>query len=339
MKAIEHIAGLDVLFDLSPDLLCLLDQYGRFLKVNKCLDLALGYGECNLIGKNMLDFIHPEDKESSFKQIEDLYKNEVVFLFKNRYRCANGRYKSFSWNASLLPDKTIYASAREITHYLKVQNQLAKALTDNQKIYDNSLDVLCTINAEGEFIKVSKAAKAVWGYEEHELLGKKTLELVHPDDIALTIAINKDIKLGNSKTNFENRYIHKDGSVVPLIWSAQWLPLENCMFATARDATEREKQKQQLYFNERRLESLIKSGNDCIGILSLDGIYQYVSPSVKKIFQIDVVDIVGKTPFDFIHPEDHERIKEVLSYVLTTEDAVQIPPFRFLNGNGLCFWV
>jgi PAS domain S-box-containing protein len=338
MNGIEYIAGLDVVFDLSPDLLCFLDQNGCFLKANKFFTKALGYDECILLGRNICDFIHPEDREGSLKQIKALVKNEKVYLFKNRYRCASGNYKAFSWNAIQLPDKTIYCSGRDVTHYLKVQSQLAKALTDNQKIYDNSLDMLCMFNAEGEFTKISKAVKAILGYEEHELLGKKAIEIVHPDDVALTIAVIKDIKSGNSKTNFENRYIHKNGSVVPLIWAAQWLPLENSTFATARDATEREKQKVQLYFNERRLESLIESGNDCIGIIGIDGRCQYVSPSVKKLFHLEEADLVGKTPFDFLHPDDQEIIKNIIHYVSSTTDPVQSPPFRFRNGLGEYCW-
>jgi PAS domain S-box-containing protein len=320
-------------------LLCLLDQDGYFLKVNKFLSQALGYVERDLIRKNFLNFIHSEDKESYLRQLTALSKNEVVCLFKNRYRCSSGLYKSFSWKATLLPDKTFYASARDITDTLRVQNQLAKALTDIQKIYDNSLDVLCSVNEKGEFTKVSRAAKAIWGYEEHEILGRESIEFVHPDDVERTIAISNKIKLGNSTTHFENRYIHKNGSVVPLMWSAQWLPAENCMFATARDATESVKQKQQLHFNERRLESLIRSGNDCISVLSIDAVYKYVSPSIQTLFHIDPTAIIGKSPFDYIHPDHHLKIKDILEYALTTEEPIQSPPFKFRNGKDEWCWV
>ncbi|MVN21415.1 PAS domain-containing protein [Mucilaginibacter arboris] len=339
LKEYKHLLGLDILFDLSPDLLCLLNQNGCFLKTNKYLRQALGYSENEMHNRNFLDFIHPEDRENSIKQLEALARNEVVSQFKNRYRSASGLYKSFSWNAVQLPDKTFYASARDITQSLNIQNQLAKAITENQKLYDNSLDVFCVFDVEGRFIRVSKAAKTILGYNEQELLGKNFLDFVHPDDLASTIAIGRDIKSGNKKTNFENRYIHKNGSVVPLIWSAQWLPLENNAFATARDATEREKQKEKLYFNERRLAALLESGNDRIGILNADGIYQYISPSVKKFFNLGPDNFIGKTPFDFIHPDDVERIKSALAYILTTEEPVHVSPFRIQNGDGHWCWI
>ncbi len=339
MIEIETITGLGMLFDLSPDMLFQLDNDGCILRVSKHLSQVLGYQEGEMLSKNNLDYIHPEDKEHTLKQYQTAAQHQSVHLFKNRYRCANGSYKSLSWNVSLLPDNTFYASARDITHYLNIQNQLAKALTDNQKIYDNSLDVLCVVDAEGCFIRVSKAAKKVWGYSEQELLGRKFLDFVHPDDVALTIAADQEIKSGNNKTNFENRYIHKNGSIVPIVWSAQYHPLEQVVFGIARDATEREKQKEQLFFNQRRLEALLESGNDLIVIISKKGIYQYCSTSVDKILGFEPAFFLGKSPFEFIHPDDINRIKGTFGYILSTEDMVHVPPFRIKNANGDWCWV
>lgn len=339
MKEPDRLAGLDKLFDLSPEMLCLLDEDCCFLMVNKFLSRALGYSEKELLSKPFLDFLHPEDKENSLKQIEILRHHESVHLFKNRYRCASGVYKSFSWNIAQFPNKTFYASAREITHYLNVKNQLAKAIINNQKFYDNSLDMICVFNTEGCFNKVSNAAKSILGYDEQELLGRNFLDFVHPDDAALTIGTYNEIKTGNKKTNFENRFIHKNGSIIPLIWSAQYIPFEQACFATARDATEREKQKERLYFNERRLEALIKSGTELIGIINTDGTYIYVSPSVQKILKIAPEAFIGKTHFNFIHPDDLNRLKNAFDYILETEETVHVSPFRMINGDGDWCWM
>jgi PAS domain S-box-containing protein len=339
LEELRHKPLLDTLFDLSPDLLCLLSDNGDFLKVNKYLSHCLGYPEDVFLTKHFLEFVHPDDHRNSIYQWNAVLKNESAFSFKNRYRCATGFYKSLSWNAVQLPDGTIYASARDVSQYVNIQNQLTKAITDNKKIYDNSVDVLCSFNADGQFTKVSKAAIKTWGYEKQELLGKYSFDFIHPDDMLATYKIKEQIKTGNYITNFENRFLHKQGYYVPLIWSAQWLPLEQTMFATARDATEREKQKKQLYQNERRLEALIQSGNDVIGIINPDGIYTYVSPSVTAILGIRPEDFLGKMPFEFIHPDDVERIKGAFEYILTTEDTVHVSPFRVRDDGGNWRWV
>jgi PAS domain-containing protein len=102
--------------------------------------------------------------------------------------------------------------------------------------------------------------------------------------MAFSIYTYLEIKSGHKKTDFKNRYIYKNGSVVPLVWSAHYLPAEQLMFAIARDASEIEKQKEQLNLNQRRLEAMVKSGNDIICIIGADGTYKYVSPSVRNIY-------------------------------------------------------
>jgi PAS domain S-box-containing protein len=105
---------------------------------------------------------------------------------------------------------------------LQTSQSLQHALNDLKTIMDSSIDVICSTDAEGRFINVSAAAERVWGYKPEELIGKKYIELVFEKDIESTIAIAEKILSGIPVTMFENRFIHKNGSIVPLLWSARW---------------------------------------------------------------------------------------------------------------------
>lgn len=55
---------------------------------------------------------------------------------------------------------------------------------------------------------------------------------------------------GKAVTDFENRYLRKDGSLVHIMWSASWSESDKMIFAVARDITERkrtEEKVKQLY--------------------------------------------------------------------------------------------
>jgi len=114
-----------------------------------------------------------------------------------------------------------------------------KAVALNQLIMENSLDVLSAVDEAGRFLKVSSAAEMQWGYTPAELIGRRYADLVHPEDQDRTAAIAVDIMSGRSVNGFTNRFIRKDGSVVPIDWSAAWSRSDNLMFSVARDATER----------------------------------------------------------------------------------------------------
>jgi PAS domain S-box-containing protein len=58
---------------------------------------------------------------------------------------------------------------------------------DASQMMNESLDVFCTINEEGNFVYVSSACKKHWGYLPQELVGKPYMQLIYEEDIPKTI--------------------------------------------------------------------------------------------------------------------------------------------------------
>lgn len=104
---------------------------------------------------------------------------------------------------------------------------------------DLLLDAVCMVDADGRFVFVSAAAERVFGYRPQEMIGRAVSELVHPEDRDRTLSAAHDIMRGDSKLNFENRYIRKDGSIVHILWSARWSEADQLRIAVARDITAR----------------------------------------------------------------------------------------------------
>ncbi len=105
------------------------------------------------------------------------------------------------------------------------------------KIMNLLLDTVCVVNAQGSFIYVSASCEDLLGYTPEELVGKNIADLVHPDDLQRTLAMAMEVKSGQSALHFENRYIHKDGHSVDIMWSARWSKADNIRLAVARNMT------------------------------------------------------------------------------------------------------
>jgi PAS domain S-box-containing protein len=118
------------------------------------------------------------------------------------------------------------------------QAELETALAAYQAIFDHSHDVICTIGADGLFTQVSRHAVEVWGYAAEALIGAPFMALVHSGDREATLAIYEQIREGQPTTAFRNCFVHKDGSAVPLMWSAAWSQERQAIFAIARDMRE-----------------------------------------------------------------------------------------------------
>ena len=72
------------------------------------------------------------------------------------------------------------------------------------------------------------------------MIGHSAVEFIHPDDLENTRSEMRTARRGQSKRNFETRYIGKDGKAVPLNWSGTWSEPVRRHFFIGRDLTEKQ---------------------------------------------------------------------------------------------------
>ncbi|WP_428398998.1 diguanylate cyclase domain-containing protein [Marinobacter salarius] len=110
-----------------------------------------------------------------------------------------------------------------------------------ESFIDLLLDALCVVDRDGYVRYVSAASERVFGYLPEEMIGRRILDFVHPEDLEKTRQAVKEILRGELKPYFENRYIRKDGSTAHIMWSARWSEKEQIRVAVARDVTQRKR--------------------------------------------------------------------------------------------------
>ncbi|WP_339768084.1 diguanylate cyclase [uncultured Paraglaciecola sp.] len=106
------------------------------------------------------------------------------------------------------------------------------------KFLDLLLDAVCVVDTQGRFVFVNAASERIFGYTSSELLGTSMIDLVYPDDRERTISTAQKVMNGQPVPHFENRYIHKNGHLVDIMWSASWSATEGMRLAVARDITQ-----------------------------------------------------------------------------------------------------
>jgi PAS domain S-box-containing protein len=111
-------------FEQSINLFLVAKGDGEIVEINDSSKRILGYLPHEMVGKIILEFVHPDDVESTINEMKRLEKGEIVTYFENRYQHKDGSYKTLAWSANSDVDKKlIYASAQDITDE-KFRNQL-----------------------------------------------------------------------------------------------------------------------------------------------------------------------------------------------------------------------
>ncbi|VVO50059.1 Adaptive-response sensory-kinase SasA [Pseudomonas fluorescens] len=131
--------------------------------------------------------------------------------------------------------------------------------TFNQRIMQYSMDVLCSIDAEGRFTEINSAGIELLGYAREELIGQRYIDFVLPEDRPLTLLTAEKAIEGKPTNGFHNRYCHKDGSVVHLLWGFGWSTAERSFFCVAHNIT-----------NLIRAEAYLKDQRDILEMISTD---------------------------------------------------------------------
>jgi diguanylate cyclase (GGDEF)-like protein/PAS domain S-box-containing protein len=117
---------------------------------------------------------------------------------------------------------------------------------ERRRLFETSLDLILVTDQKGNLGQVSPSSLATIGYRPAEMIGHSAAEFIYPDDLAGTRREMRLARKGQDIRNFETRYVHKGGRIVPLAWSGVWSEPERKHFFFGRDMTERKLAEQRL---------------------------------------------------------------------------------------------
>jgi PAS domain S-box-containing protein len=178
---------LERFFNTTLDLLCIADYNGCFRKVSALWAEVLGYSVNELNGRKFLDFVHPDDLESTLEAIKSLGEGSEILNFTNRYRKKDGSYIDLEWR-SKPKDGLIYAAARDITERKQAEIALAKAKEAAEAATKAKSEFLANMSHE-----IRTPMNGVLGMAE--LLANATNLTVEQQDIIQTIRDSGDMLL------------------------------------------------------------------------------------------------------------------------------------------------
>jgi len=115
-------------FNLSLDILCVIDFNFNFLQVNPAVTNILGWDEDEFNKDYWISHLHPDDRMriGEYKTFLGLGKTlkDIIFRIKNK----NGQYHYFSWRFLPLPDEKIaYGIGRDVTEQVIAENKLKES--------------------------------------------------------------------------------------------------------------------------------------------------------------------------------------------------------------------
>ncbi len=89
------------------------------------------------------------------------------------------------------------------------------------------------------------------------------------------------------------------------------------------EITERKRTEEALRESEERHRHLVESANDWVWEVDANVVYTYVGPQCRKILGYEAEEIIGKTPFDLMPPEEARRVAAVFASIAAERKPVR----------------
>ena len=107
-----------------------------------------------------------------------------------------------------------------------------------------------------------------------------------------------------------------------------------------QDITEHKEQKRDLREDRNRYRDFVEHATDVITVADTDGTIQYESPAVERIFGYTPGERVGEQVFEYIHPDDRQRVLgQFTEFVSQEPDTAERVEFRYERADGSYRWI
>lgn len=232
----------------------------------------------------------------------------------------------------------------------------ARRDAEPERFFDLSLDMLCTANFEGHFVRLNPAFEMTLGYSREELRARPFLELVHPDDLTATRQAMEELVHGEKRLEIENRYRAKDGTWRWLAWKAVTDMEAQLIYATARDATQQRENEETLRELNATLEERVEKRaadlaeiqarfstamhNSAVGmaLVGLDGHWLEVNQSLCRTLGYSSRELLATDFQSVTHPDDLERDLSQVRHLLAGDIFSYEMEKRYLHRDGSVIW-
>jgi PAS domain S-box-containing protein len=162
------------------------------------------------------------------------------------------------------------------------------------------------------------------GYMREELIGKSVdilnISVGTPEEhVAYLDRVRRE-----GVMRLETFHRHRDGHIFPIEVSTSIVIFKGheLILGIDRDITERKRVEEALRDSEARMKDIIYSMGDWVWEVDENGRYIYSSKKGGDLFGCAQEDIIGKTPFDFMPPEEAERIKPIFSEIASNKAPI-----------------
>ncbi|MBU1707968.1 PAS domain S-box protein [bacterium] len=281
-----------------------------------------------LIGKSFLDFVDSDSRQIMQNQIA-IRRTGETSVYELAIRTGRGNVRHIIVHASPRFDSSgefigSFGFVQDITERKIAQEELQRAEERYKAIFENAMVGIYQSAPEGYHLNVNPALARIYGYDSPEEL------ITGITDIANQLYVDptrrNEMFKPDELLNFESQIYRKDGRIIWIRENARAIRDAdgNILYfvGIVEDITEKKMAEQRLRESQARFQDIAISTSDWLWEVDAQGVYTFCSEKVEKVLGYTSQEIIGKTPFDFMPPEEAQKISHQFRKIATKKAPI-----------------
>ncbi len=238
--------------------------------------------------------------------------------------------------------ETIASDLGSVLAHLDVEEELPDNKEILKTVFEITKDKFIYIDSDKTLLTINSKTTDLFGYTREEVVGKKfnDFDFLSAVEMKQCISIFDNAMKGQPIPLMEFETRSKTGSPVFLEVNSGLIRKGNeinGLLTILKDITARKLAEKALQKSEEKYRELVENINDVLYIVDKEGVFKYISPSVKTVAGYDPHTCIGKSFEKFVYEEDIPSLKRLLPDVLSGK--VKSMEGRALKKNGETIWV
>jgi len=325
---------------------------GKIQFVNASALKYTGYTQEEIIGKNILEFVHPDDVQTVISNLGKRKENELlVTSYHAKLKKRDGEYFVGEISGSIINFDENFAYLifiQDVTERIEKEAALKESEKQYRLLAETSNDGIAKLNTQLVFTFANRAHEVITGYSSEELIGKHISLLVRPQDSLYNREVFSRVLQGETIEE-ETIVLTKSGDEIPVYFSAvpvlQDGVVTECI-GFLRDISAQKANEKEMKEKEARLRTLINQIPAIIWSTDTRAVITSISGSGIKNIDLQIDSLIGE-PINFL-TDDNQELSQLASkteLVLKGESvpdllvlrsrmfSVLIEPLKDLNDN------
>ena len=334
-----------LLSENAQELITVIDNHLKIDYINeKAHKRLMGYSSEDLIGKNALDLIHPEDQELVIKALKERFSS-----IEARIRSSNGKYFWMETSAEFYRNHDGKNYILTISRDINERKETAQKLIESEKKYKelaNSLpEIIFEIDLNFKLAYTNTIASKIFGYSHEDFKkGLNAFDFIREED--------KDVVIRNLSLIFRGKTVDpliiqlrkKDGTffygsinATPIYEGTKIIGMRSII----HDVTEMVKAEERIKESEQQFRIISEQSLMGISIIQEERI-KYINRTLAHMLGYSIKEMLNWGQgeyFKTIHPEDKRKVIEFATEIEYQDDIkVQYYEARGIHRDGSTKW-